>query len=55
MNQGLMLNNYFPALESGNALIGNSQATDDGTISKDSKYPKFGIENINNPQMMGGL
>jgi hypothetical protein len=51
MNQGLMLNNYFPALESGNALIGNSQLTEDETMSKDQKYPKFGSENINNPAL----
>lgn len=46
------MNNYFPALEGGNQLIGNSQLTDEGTISKDSKYGKFQHDVANNPNVL---
>ncbi|CDW83414.1 UNKNOWN [Stylonychia lemnae] len=51
-HQGVLMNNYFPALESGNQLIANSQLTEEGTISKDSKYPKFSNELANNPNIL---
>lgn len=50
-----MMNNYFPALENQN-LVGNTQTSEDGAqaMGKDSKYPKFGNDNINNPNVYGG-
>ncbi len=40
------MNNYFPALE------GDGQNTDDGSLSKDSKYPKFSHDIVNNPSLL---
>lgn len=52
MQEGVLMNNYFPALEGGQ-LIGQSQNTEEGaSLSKDSKYPKFSHEIVNNPNIL---
>jgi len=43
---GVLMNNYFPALE------GGGQSTEDGSLSKDSKYPKFSHDIVNNPSLL---
>jgi len=52
-NQGVLLNNYFPALEHpqnfGMMEGGTSQMSEDGGAVKDQRYPKFSTDNINNP------
>jgi hypothetical protein len=47
VNQGVLMNNFFPALE------GGSPEGETPISQKDQLYPKFGVENLNNnPNMV---